>query len=94
MSRFQKISCLVAAFAFLTICMVGGAEAGALKDKKLLIDTTIQDADQVNDGVVTATPVAKDTEVRVELYVEDAGGVAIIGYEIKFDDTDNWSGHI
>ena len=73
MSRLQKISCLVAAFAFLTICMVGGAEAGALKDKKLLIDTTIQDADHVNDGVVTATPVAKDTEVRVELYVEDAG---------------------
>ena len=89
MYRFQKTSCLVAAFAFLIICMVGGAEAGALKDKKLLIDTTIQDADQVNDGVVTATPVVKDTEVRVELYVEDAGGVAIIGYEIKFDDTDN-----
>jgi len=96
MSRFQKLSCLVAAFAFLAIFMVGGAEAGVLDGKKLLIDTSLQDADHVNDGVITSSPVAAGDTVRVELYVEDGGGVSIIGFEIKFENTgnvfsDNWT---
>ena len=96
MFKFQKLSCLVAAFAFIAILMVGGAEAGVLDGKKLLIDTKLQDADHVNDLTLTATPPAAGDTVRVELYVEDGGGVSIIGFEVKFENTgnvfsDNWT---
>ena len=107
MLRFQKLSCLVAAFAFLAILMVGGAEAQSLEGKKLLIDTKLTAAEdgasaaeisaaKVNDGVVTSSPVATGDEVRIELYIEDGAGASIIGFEMKFENTanvfsDNWT---
>jgi len=88
MFRFQKLSCLVAAFAFLTIFMVGGVEA-QLDGKKLFVDTSVQTENQVNDGVTSTLPMAAGDTVRVELYIEDGGGVSIIGFEFKFENTDN-----
>ena len=92
MYRVKPILGYVAVAAFLVAVTSGSVEAGALEGKKLLVDTnySMMDAgDRVNDGVNTLAPVAAGDTVKVELFVEDAGGVNTIGGEVVFADSSN-----
>ncbi|MDA0744974.1 MAG: T9SS type A sorting domain-containing protein [bacterium] len=88
MSKIKKVSCLIAAFAFLTVAvMVGGAEADVLADKKVFVDLTRQsgaDDTKVNDALKTKRPPVAGDTLRIELFVQDAAGVGTIGFEGKF----------
>ena len=78
MYRVKPILSFVAVAAFLVAVGVG-VEAGALKGKKLLVDTVFNmvddNANKVNEGVNTLAPVslAGDT-VKVELFIDGGGG--------------------
>ncbi|MDE2889526.1 MAG: dockerin type I domain-containing protein [Gemmatimonadota bacterium] len=75
MYKVKLILSFVTFAAFLVAVGVGGVDAGALADKKLLVDTVI-DGGEENSGVNVITPsmaMAGDT-VSVELFVEDGGG--------------------
>ena len=90
MYRVKPILSFVAVAAFLVAVTSGSVEAGALEGKKLLVDTnySMMDAgDRVNDGVNTLAPVAAGDTVKVELFIEDGGGVPLIGGEVKFADS-------
>ena len=90
MYGIKPILSFVASAAFLVAVTVGGVDAGALAGKKLLVDTaySMMDAgDRVNEGVNTLAPVAAGDTVKVELFMEDGGGVQIIGGEVKFADS-------
>jgi hypothetical protein len=54
-------------------------------------------ADAVNDSVNTLPPAAAGDTIKVQLFVEDAGGVVAVGFDAKFADsnmeamfTDSW----
>ena len=83
---------LVAVAAFLVAVVASGVDAGALKDKKLLVDTKFNmvddNDDKVNDSANTIAPsmaMAGDT-IKVELFIEDGGGVDVIGGQVEFAD--------
>ena len=63
----------------------------ALEGKKLLVDTAfnmVDSGDKVNEGKNTLSPVAAGDTVKVELFIEDGGGVGpITGAEVKFADS-------
>ena len=93
MYRVKPILGFVTVAAFLVAVIVGGVDAGALKDKKLLVDTVFNmvddNANKVNEGVNTIAPsmsMEGDT-IKVELFIEDGGGNAIIGGTVKFADS-------
>ena len=93
MYRVKPILGFVTVAAFLVAVIVGGVDAGALKDKKLLVDTVFNmvedNDDKVNEGVNTIAPsmsMAGDT-IKVELFIEEGGGNAIIGGTVKFSDS-------
>ena len=93
MYRVKPILGFVTVAAFLVAVIVGGVDAGALKDKKLLVDTVFNmvddNANKVNEGVNTIAPsmsMEGDT-IKVELFIEDGGGNAIIGGNVKFSDS-------
>ena len=93
MYRVKPILGFVTVAAFLVAVIVGGVDAGALKDKKLLVDTVFNmvddNANKVNEGVNTIAPsmsMAGDT-IKVELFIEDGGGNAIIGGTVEFSDS-------
>ena len=96
MFRVKPILGYVAVAAFLVAVMVGGVEAGALDGKKLMVDTELEmvngrladAADAVNDSVDTLAPVAAGDTVRVQLFVEDGGGVKSVGFDAEFADGD------
>ena len=103
MYRVKPILGFLTVAAFLVTVIVGGVDAGALKGKKLLVDTVFNmvddNANKVNDGVNTIAPsmtMAGDT-IKVELFIEDGGGVSTLGGGVKFKDvsddmmfTDSW----
>ena len=103
MYRVKPILGFLTVAAFLVTVIVGGVDAGALKDKKLLVDTVFNmvddNANKVNEGVNTIAPsmtMAGDT-IKVELFIEDGGGVSTLGGGVKFKDvsddmmfTDSW----
>ena len=93
MYRIKPVFGFVTVAAFLLAIAVGGVDAGALKGKKLLVDTVFNmvedNADKVNEGVNTVAPsmsMAGDT-IKVELFIEDGGGNDIIGGSVKFVDS-------
>ena len=93
MYRIKPILSFVTVAAFLVAVAVGGVDAGALKGKKLLVDTVFNmvedNDDKVNDGVNTIAPsmsMAGDT-IKVELFIEEGGGNDIIGGTVKFADS-------
>ena len=92
MYRVKPILGFLTVAAFLVTVIVGGVDAGALKDKKLLVDTVFNmvddNANKVNEGVNTIAPsmtMADDT-IKVELFIEDGGGVSTLGGGVKFVD--------
>ena len=92
MYRVKPIFSFVTVAAFIVAIAVGGVDAGALKGKKLLVDTVFNmvenDSDKVNEGVNTVAPstsMAGDT-IKVELFIEEGGGNDIIGGSVKFAD--------
>lgn len=92
MYRVKPILSFVTVAAFLVAVAVGSADAGALAGKKLLVDTVFNmvedDADKVNEGVNTIAPsmtMMGDT-IKVELFIEDGGGVSTLGGGVKFVD--------
>jgi hypothetical protein len=94
MYRVKPILGFVTVAAFLVTAVVGGVDAGALKGKKLLVDTVFNmvddNANKVNDGVNTIAPsmsMEGDT-IKVELFIEDGGGNDIIGGTVAFSDSD------
>ena len=93
MYRVKPILSFVTVAAFLVAVVASGADAGALKDKKLLVDTVFNmvedNDDKVNEGINTIAPsmsMAGDT-IKVELFIEDGGGNAIIGGTVAFSDS-------
>lgn len=93
MYRVKPILSSVTVAAFLVAVVFGSADAGALKGKKLLVDTFFNmvgdDADKINEGVNTIAPsmtMAGDT-IKVELFIEDGGGVNTLGGGVKFADS-------
>ena len=62
--------------------------SGALKGKKLLVDTVFNrvddNADKVNEGINTLPPPATGDTIKVELFIEDGGGVSTLGGTVKF----------
>ena len=91
MYRTKPILSFVTVAAFLVAVAVGSVDA-ELKDKKLLVDTVFNmvedNADKVNEGVNTIAPsmsMEGDT-IKVELFIEDGGGNAIIGGAVTFVD--------
>ena len=94
MCRIKPIRDFLSVAAFLVAVVAGGADAGDLKGKKLLVDTVFNmvedNADKVNEGVNTITPsiaMSGDT-VKVELFIEEGGGSEIIAVSAKFADSD------
>jgi hypothetical protein len=94
MYRVKPILGFVTVAAFLVTAVVGGVDAGALKGKKLLVDTVFNmvddNANKVNDGVNTIAPsMSMDGDtIKVELFIEDGGGNDIIGGTVAFSDSD------
>ena len=93
MYRVKPILGFVTVAAFLVAVIVGGVDAGALKGKKLLVDTVFNmvddNANKVNEGVNTIAPsmtMLGDT-IKVELFIEDGGGVSTLGGGVKFADS-------
>ena len=92
MYRIKPILSFVTVAAFLVAVAVGSVDAQALKDKKLLVDTVFNmvedNADKVNEGVNTIAPsmTMEGDTIKVELFIEDGAGVAIIGGEVAFAD--------
>lgn len=92
MYRIKRILGFVTVAAFLVAVAVGSADAGALDGKKLLVDTVFNmvedDADKVNEGVNTIAPsmAMMDDTIKVELFIEDGGGVSTLGGGVKFVD--------
>ena len=92
MYRVKPILGFLTVAAFLVTVIVGGVDAGALKDKKLLVDTVFNmvedNADKVNDGVNTIAPsmTMENDTIKVELFIEDSAGEGIIGGNVKFVD--------
>ena len=93
MYRVKPILGFVTVAAFLVAVVVGGVDAGALKGKKLLVDTVFNmvddNANKVNEGVNTIAPsmtMLGDT-IKVELFIEDGGGVSTLGGGVKFADS-------
>ena len=94
MCRIKPIWDFLSVAAFLVAVVAGGADAGDLKGKKLLVDTVFNmvedNADKVNEGVNTITPsfaMSGDT-VKVELFIEEGGGNEIIAVSAKFANSD------
>ena len=91
MYRVKPILGPIAVCIFFIVGTIGSAEAGALVGKKLMVDTALEmadsPADAVNDSVNTLAPVAAGDTVKVQMFVEDAGGVKTIGAELKFADS-------
>ena len=93
MYRVKPILSFVTVAAFLVAVSVGSADAGALADKKLLVDTVFNmvedDADKVNEGVNTIAPsmTMEGDTIKVELFIEDGGGVSTLGGGVKFADS-------
>ena len=91
MYRIKPILGPIAVCLFFIVGTIGSAQAGALAGKKLMVDTAFEMADMaedaVNDSVNTLAPVAAGDTVKVQLFVEDAGGVKTIGAELKFADS-------
>ena len=93
MYRVKPILSFVAAAAFLVVVAAGSADAGALAGKKLLVDTVFNmvedDADKVNEGVNTIAPsmTMEGDTIKVELFIEDGGGVSTLGGGVKFADS-------
>ena len=92
MYRVKPILSFVTVAAFLVAVAVGGVDAGALAGKKLLVDTVFNmvenDSDKVNEGVNTIAPsmTMMDDTIKVELFIEDGGGVNTLGGGVKFAD--------
>lgn len=93
MYRIKPILSFVTVAAFLVAVAVGGVDAGALKGKKLLVDTVFNmvedNADKVNEGVNTIAPsmTMEGDTIKVELFIEEGGGNDIIGGTVKFSDS-------
>ncbi len=84
MHRVKPISFVMVAAAFLVAFGIGGAEAGALKDSMLVVDTAVNMAyDEGKNTVAPSMAMAGDT-VRVELYVRGGGGNKALGLDAKF----------
>ena len=84
MYRVKQISGFIAVAAFLVAVAVGGADAGALEDKKLLVDTVVNVAyDAGTNTVAPSMAMAGDT-VKVELFVNGGGGNKALALDAKF----------
>lgn len=90
MYRVKPILGFLTVAAFLAV-VVGSVDAGPLADKKLLVDTIfnmVDSDDKVNDGINTRAPASEGDTVKVELFIEDGGGIGpITGASIKFADS-------
>ncbi len=93
MYRVKPILSFVTVAAFLVTVAVGSADAGDLAGKKLLVDTVFNmvedNADKVNEGVNTIAPsmTMEGDTIKVELFIEDGGGVSTLGGGVKFADS-------
>ena len=94
MYRIKPILSFVAVAALFVAVTAMGAEAGALAGKKLMLDAAYNmvddNKDRVNEGVTEISPPAKGDTIKVELYLEDGGGLQTIGGEVRFGIGDSW----